>query len=237
MHRSAPRLARLLACAAVPVTLVAACSSGSDSPKGQAGAQKAAPSASPSGSPTASASPDIAPAKYAQLPVACKAVGARTVASLVPKAKKRDGTPVTSGSTDERSGCSWNGLNGYQYRWLDVSLQRYDSVAGLGSAEAQATKRYSELVAAAKAAKGATSETLTAAGTWDTATAVTSRTTKDKEEYQDVTVVARSGNAVVALSYNGAGLEDAKTPKADGLRTNAVKAAKEAVVSVAAANA
>ncbi|MFF3564388.1 DUF3558 domain-containing protein [Streptomyces sp. NPDC002574] len=237
MHRSAPRLARLLACAAVPVAFAAACSSGSDAAKGPAGAEKAAPSASPSGSPTASASPAVATAKYAQLPVACKAVDAGTVASLVPKAKKPAGTPAGSGSADERGGCSWNGLNGYQYRWMDVSLQRYDSVAGLGSAEQQATKRYNELVAQAKAAKGATSETVTAAGTWDTGTAVTSKATKDKEEYQDVTVVARSGNAVVALSYNGAGLEDAKTPKADDLRKNALKAAKEAVASVAAANA
>ncbi|MEU6346930.1 DUF3558 domain-containing protein [Streptomyces sp. NPDC046977] len=237
MHRSAPRLARLLACAAVPVTLVAACSSGSDTPKARAGAERTTPSASPSGSPAASASPAVAPAKYAQLPVACKAVGARTVASLVPKAKKRSGTPVTSGSADERGGCSWNGLSGYQYRWLDVSLQRYDSVAGLGSAEEQAVRRYDELVAQAKAAKGATSETVAAAGTWDAGTAVTSRTTKDKEEYRDVTVVARSGNAVVALTYNGAGLEDAKTPQADELRRNALKAAKEAAASVAAANA
>lgn len=237
MHRSAPRLARLLACAAVPVTLVAACSSGSDSPKAAAGSGKTAAAASPSGSPTASASPHVAAAKYTQLPSACAAVRPKTVASLVPKAKKPKGAPVSSGSADERGGCSWNGLNGYQYRWLDVSLQRYDSVAGLGSAEQQAKKRYSELVAEAKAAKGATSETVTAAGTWDTGTAVTSKTTKDKEEYQDVTVVARSGNAVVALSYNGAGLEDAKTPKADDLRKNAVQAAKEAAASVAAANA
>ncbi|MEU4096952.1 DUF3558 family protein [Streptomyces sp. NPDC026673] len=234
MHRSAPHLARLLAVAAVPVMLVAGCSSGSDSSKDDA--QKAAAASAPA-SKSASPSPSVAPAKYAQLPDPCRVIGEKTVKSLVPKAKKAAGTPAHSAERDERGGCSWNGLDGYQYRWLDISLQRYETVAGLGSAEEQAKERYAEQVAEAGRVKGAKSEPVTVNGVWDAGTAVTSSAKKDKEEYRDVTVVARTGNAVLVLTYNGAGLEDAKTPAASGLRADALKAAKEAAASVAAANA
>ncbi|MDX2646029.1 DUF3558 family protein [Streptomyces sp. PA03-1a] len=233
MHRSAPHLARLLVGAAVPVMLVAGCSSGSDSSKDDA--QKAAASAPASKS--ASPSPSAVAARYAELPDPCRVIGAKTVKSLVPKAKKPAGTPAHSAERDERGGCSWNGLDGYQYRWLDVSLQRYDAVAGLGSAEEQAKERYAEQVAEAGKAKGAKSTPVTVDGVWDAGTAVTSSVKKDKEEYRDVTVVARTGNAVLVLTYNGAGLEDAKTPAESGLRSGALKAAKEAAAAVAAANA
>ncbi|WP_431960820.1 DUF3558 family protein [Actinacidiphila sp. bgisy160] len=234
MHRSAPHLARLLVGAAVPVMLVAGCSSGSDSSKDDA--QKAAAASAPA-SKSASPSPSAVAATYAELPDPCRVIGAKTVKSLVPKAKKPAGTPAHSAQRDERGGCSWNGLDGYQYRWLDVSLQRYDSVAGLGSAEEQAKKRYAEQVAEAGRAKGAKSAPVTVDGVWDAGTAVTSTVKKDKEEYRDVTVVARTGNAVLVLTYNGAGLEDAKTPAESGLRSDALTAAKEAATAIAAANA
>ncbi|MFB7286679.1 DUF3558 family protein [Actinacidiphila glaucinigra] len=234
MHRSAPHLARLLVGAAVPVMLVAGCSSGSDSSKDDA--RKAAAASAPA-SKSASPSPSAVAAKYAELPDPCRVIGAKTVKSLVPKAKKPAGTPAHSAERDERGGCSWNGLDGYQYRWLDVSLQRYDTVAGLGSAEEQAKERYAEQVAEAARAKGAKSAPVTVDGAWDAGTAVTSTSKKDKEEYRDVTVVARTGNAVLVLTYNGAGLEDAKTPAGSGLKAGALKAAKEAATAVAAANA
>ena len=233
MHRSAPHLARLLVGAAVPVMLVAGCSSGSDSSKDDA--HKAAASAPASKS--ASPSPSAVAARYSELPDPCRVIGAKTVKSLVPKAKKPAGTPAHSAERDERGGCSWNGLDGYQYRWLDVSLQRYDTVAGLGSAEEQAKERYAEQVAEAGRVKGAKSTPVAVDGVWDAGTAVTSTAKKDKEEYRDVTVVARTGNAVLVLTYNGAGLEDAKTPAGSGLKSGALKAAKEAATAVAAANA
>jgi hypothetical protein len=232
MQRSAQHIARLLVCAAVPVILVAGCTSssstGSDSAAAKNGASPAASTTS------ASPSPTLRPGKYAKLPGACGAITRKTVKSLVPKAKSASGDAARSSDTNSRGGCSWNGLNGFQYRWLDVSLQRFDSVAGIGSADTQATKRYQEQVGGARTVKGAKPTMVSGLG--DEATAVTAQVTKDKEQYQEITVVSRTGNAVVVLSYNGAGFENAKTPKAADLRKDAVAAAKEAVAAVAAAN-
>lgn len=231
MQRSAQRRARLLACAAtaaVPVMLIAGCS-GTKATTGSPASPSAAASAS------ASASPALAAAKYAALPEPCKAVTTKTVKVLVPKVKKVSGVAATSADPTARGGCSWNGLNGYQYRWLDVALQRFDSVAGIGSAESRAAKRYAEQVAETKAVKGATAAA--AAGVGDAATVVTAKVTKDKEQYQDVTVIARTGNVVVILSYSGAGFETAKTPNAAGMQKAALTATREAVASIAAKNA
>ncbi|WP_329314009.1 DUF3558 domain-containing protein [Streptomyces sp. NBC_01262] len=235
MQRSAPHRTRLLACAAaaaVPVMLIAGCSSTNTNAKTTT---DGAPSASPSGSVSGSASPSLAAAEYAALPEPCKAVTTKTVKALVPKVKNASGVAAKSTDPAARGGCSWNGLDGFQYRWLDVALQRFDSVAGIGSAESQAVKRYEELVTEAKAVKGATAAETASLG--DEATTVTAKVTKDKEQYQDVTVIARTGNVAVILTYNGAGFETAKTPKAAEIAKDALTAAKEAVASVAAKNA
>jgi hypothetical protein len=212
--------------------LIAGCSSTNTNAKTTT---DGAPSASPSGSVSGSASPSLAAAEYAALPEPCKAVSTKTVKALVPKVKDASGVAAKSTDPAARGGCSWNGLDGFQYRWLDVALQRFDSVAGIGSAETQAVKRYEELVTEAKAVKGATAAE--AAGLGDEATTVTAKVTKDKEQYEDVTVIARTGNVAVILTYNGAGFETAKTPKAAEIAKDALTAAKEAVASVAAKNA
>ncbi|MDX6312347.1 MAG: hypothetical protein QOF44_1811 [Streptomyces sp.] len=233
MQRSAPRPARLLACAAaatISAALVTGCSSASSS-----SSAKTTTGGSASSSASGSASPSLAAAKYRALPEPCRTISAKTVKSLVPKVKNASGDAAKSSDPASRGGCSWNGLNGYQYRWLDVALQRFDSVAGIGTAQGQAQKRYTEQVTETKAVKGAKAEPVTGVG--DAATVVTAEVKKDKEQYEDVTVVARTGNVVVILSFNGAGFETAKTPKASALRTDALKAAKEAVASVAAKNA
>lgn len=49
--------------------------------------------------------------------------------------------------------------------------------------------------------------------------------------------MARTGNAVVTLTYNGAGYAGAKTPSGADILKDAEKAAKEAVAAVADANA
>jgi hypothetical protein len=233
MQRSAQHSARLLVCAAaaaLPVTFVAACSSGSAA---ESDAKAAAASSSASASP--SPSPTLAKGKFAKLPDACSAIPQKTVKSLVPKAKSAKGEASSSSDTNARSGCSWNGLNGYQYRWLDVSFQRYDSVQGIGSADSQAVKHFQQQVGTAEAAaKGATATTTSGVG--DQATTVTAKVTKDKEDYQQVTVVTRTANAVIVLNYNGAGFENAKNPSAADLQKDAVSAAKETVAAVAAAN-
>lgn len=227
MDRSAPRTARIfavLACAAVPVMLAAGCSSGSTDRHRPVGRTE-----------SAGATPSLAPAKFAELPAACTAVAQDTVKRVVPKAKDAVGKSADSTDPTTRSGCSWNGLDGYQYRWLDVTLQRFDSVAGLGTGDEQAAKRYTEQVTEATAqAKGAT--TVKADGLGDTATVVSALAKRNDGEYQNETVVVRTANVVVIVAYNGAGFQDAKTPSADDMRKNAVAAAKDAVASVPAAN-
>jgi hypothetical protein len=230
MQRSAPRLARLLASAAVPVMLIAGCSSGPDS-----GSSKKASDGKPTDAGSASASPALPAAKYAKLPAACGSVTAKTVKQLVPKAKHAGGQAAQSSDATARGGCSWNGLDGYQYRWLDVGLQRFSPVVGIGSGDQQAVKQYADQIATAKAVKGATSGIV--AGIGDATTVVTAEVSKDKEQYQEVTIITRTGNVVVVLSYNGAGFESARTPKAADLSKSAQTAARDVEASVAAANA
>ncbi|MFC9651738.1 DUF3558 domain-containing protein [Streptomyces sp. NPDC056937] len=232
MHRSASRLTRILACAAVPVMLVVAgCSSDSGDKSGADGS---------SSSPSAAPSPEIAPAKYSGLPDACATIGAKTVGSLVPKVKSKAGTSGKSSDIDTRGSCSWNGLDdkgvkGSQYRWLDVSLMRYDSDATLGSGAKRAGEYYAKEVAGAQGTAGAKSlKSVETAGVGDQATLVTYTLKKTDEDFAYATVVARAENVVVTLTYNGAGYAGAKSPSPADLTKNAEKAAKEAVAAVAA---
>ncbi|MFE4534800.1 DUF3558 domain-containing protein [Streptomyces scopuliridis] len=234
MHRSASRLTRILACAAVPVMLVVAgCSSDSDG-KSEADGSSSSPS------PSTSASPSVTPAKYSGLPDACDTIGAKTVGSLVPKVKNKNGTSGKSSDIATRGSCSWNGLDdkgvkGSQYRWLDVSLMRYDSDATLGSGAKRAGEYYAKEVAGAQGtpdAKGVKS--IATAGVGDQATLVSYTLKKTDEDFAYATVVARTENVVITLTYNGAGYAGAKSPSSADLTKNAEKAAKEAVAAIAA---
>ncbi|MEU0832441.1 DUF3558 family protein [Streptomyces sp. NPDC005969] len=238
MHRSAPRLTRILACAAVPVMLVVAgCSSDSDSKE-----KSGSPSASASSAQKPSAQKTeatVEPAKFAELPDPCDAITAKTITSLVPKAKSKAGTPARSSDTSARAGCSWNGLddngvNGSQYRWLDVGFTRFESDQALGSGAKRAQEDLASQVAKAKAAEGATKVVeAPVSGIGDQATVVTYDLTKTKEDFKYATVVARTGNVVITLTYNGAGYAGAKTPAGDDILKGAEKATKETVTAVA----
>ncbi|GAA2504407.1 DUF3558 family protein [Streptomyces gobitricini] len=244
MHRSAPRLTRILACAAVPVMLVVAgCSSDSDSKGGKSDdATAQSPSAASSPQAPVKPTPTVAPAKYTKLPDACKAITAETVEDLVPEVKNEKGTPGKSSDTDSRGSCAWNGLDdngvkGSQYRWLDVSLLRYESDPSLGSGEQRARGNYDKEVAKVKATEGATSiKTSGAGGVGDEATAVSYGLKKTDEDFKYAAIVTRTENVLITVSYNGAGYAGAKTPTPSDLMDDAVKAAKEAVAAVAAAN-
>ncbi|WP_238153752.1 DUF3558 domain-containing protein [Streptomyces xinghaiensis] len=226
MHRSATRL--LAAAAVIPMMFVAGCSSDSGDEA------EAKPSAS---SAEASASPTTAPAKYADLPKACKAVGKDTIEDLVPKADSETGTAGKSSDVNARSTCSWYGLDGFQYRWLDISLQRFESDATLGSAESRAQQYFTKQVDEAKSVKGGKDvKNAKPSGIGDEAATVRYDITKDGDGFKNQTVVTRTENVVVTLNYNGAGYEDAKPPKADELLKDAEKATKEAVKAVADAN-
>jgi hypothetical protein len=144
---------------------------------------------------------------------------------------------VKSDDITSRGGCSWtgNGKDGYQYRWLSVTLQRFDSSAALGSAENQAKKRFTEQVGTLNQASGAVSSAVSGLG--DQATSVGGKATVSKVTSQNDTVVVRSGNVVVLVEYNGAGLEGKKNPSASTVLSGAERAAKDALAAVAAANA
>ncbi|MBM7441563.1 DUF3558 domain-containing protein [Streptomyces sp. HB132] len=230
MHRSAPRLSRILACAAVPVMLVVAgCSSDSDDAKSSGGS--ASPSAKKS-------EPTVEPAKFSSLPDACESLGKKTIEDLVPKTKNKGGTPGKSSDTMSRSGCSWNGLDdngvkGSQYRWLDVGFTRFESDPSLGSGAKRATAEYTKQVAKAQAtedAKKVSAEPATGPG--EQATSVTYGLEKSGEDFEYATVVARTENVVVTLTYNGAGFAGAKSPSAADILKGAKKAAEEAVSAV-----
>ncbi|MCX4764105.1 DUF3558 domain-containing protein [Streptomyces sp. NBC_01275] len=235
-------LNRVLAAAvAVPVMLIAAgCSSdsGSDSSSGSADAAQGAGS---SAGASASTAPEVQAAVYQALPEACKVLSKKTLTDLVPKGAT-SGKEGTSSDTEARASCSWsslanNGVKGSQFRWLNVSLLRFESDATTGSGEAQAQTYYTKQVKAAQAvsgAKNAKSEPVT--GTGDEATAVRYDLKKKEGAFKQQTVVVRVENVVVTLDYNGAGLAGDKTPGADSLATAAKKAAKEAVASVQSAN-
>ncbi|MFJ8185988.1 DUF3558 family protein [Streptomyces sp. NPDC096105] len=230
----AKRLTRVLVCAAaVPVMLVAAgCSSDSGSDDGGEKAASASPSASPS--------PTVRAAAYRTLPEACGVLTKKTLKDLAPKAKS--GKEGSSDDVASRASCSWssldnNGVEGSQFRWLNVSLLRFESDIARGPGDELAKEYYDKQVREVRATQGARSlraEALTGAG--DEATAVRYDLKKKEGTFRQQTVVARVENVVVTLDYNGAGLAGDETPDADDLMADAEKAAKEAVLSVTRAN-
>jgi hypothetical protein len=227
--------------AAVPAVLItAACSSDSDS-KGTDGSSAQQSAGSGSGQSSASASPTVQAAAFRTLPEACGVLSKDTLGDLVPKGAK-SGKEGSSDDTATRASCSWNsldnnGVKGSQFRWLNVSLLRFDSDAGRGSGDKQAQAYYTQQVSDAKGVAGAkntTSEPV--AGTGDEATIVRYDLKKKEGAFKQQTVVTRVENVVITLDYNGAGLAGEKTPDAGDLAKAAEKAAKEAVASVTAAN-
>ncbi|MEU5808192.1 MULTISPECIES: DUF3558 family protein [unclassified Streptomyces] len=242
MHRSASRLTRVLACAAViPVILAAAgCSSDSDKGKGKGSDSGSKASASASAKPNGKPSTVLEKAAFATLPEPCKTLQAKTVESLVPEAKDKNGTATKSNDLATRASCSWNGLDedglkGSQYRWLSVSLVRYESHASLGSANKRAEEQYNKQIEAAKATEGAKDvKAEQAGGVGDQATSVVLGVKKDVDFF-NTTVVARTQNVVVTVDYNGAAYEGAGAPDQAKLLQDAITAAKEIVASVGSA--
>lgn len=218
--------------------VVAGCSSDSGGDK-----KSASPSSGAPDSPDAKPSTTVAPAKFAKLPTSCKTISAKTVGLLVPETKVKAGTVGKSSDLANRTSCSWNGLDdngvkGSQYRWLDVSLLRYDSEQALGlSGEQRAEDSYAKEIAKAKASEGAKKvRTSPAAGVGEVATAVVYDLTKTGEDFNYATIVTRTGNVVITLTYNGTGYAGGNAPADAELMKGAVTAAKEAVASVTATN-
>ncbi|MDF3141962.1 MULTISPECIES: DUF3558 family protein [unclassified Streptomyces] len=231
-------LHRFLVCAAaVPVMLIATgCSSDSGSDDGAGDGAKTSPSASASVSP----SPTVQAAAYKALPQPCKVLAKKTLEDLVPKAKS--GKEGSSDDASTRGSCSWssldnNGVKGSQFRWLNVSLLRFDSDVTRGSGDKLAQEYYETQVQDARSVSGAKNvKSEPVSGVGDEATAVRYDLKKKEGSFKQETVVARVENVVVMLDYNGAGLAGEKTPSSDTLNKLAQKAAKEAVAAVTKAN-
>jgi len=229
MHRITPRLARRAACAAVavPMLLVAGCSSDSGEPE----------SNGPSSSASASAGKEKpAPAAYKNLPDPCKTVSEKTVEDVVPGTDDKTGKNLASSDTDSYGACLWSGGSGdidAEYRALTVSLKRYDSDASLGSGDEQAERFFQQEIEAVKSDESHEKpEESKVSGTGDEALAVTYETEKKDNSYRATRVVVRDQNVVVTVDYEGTGFEDADPPSRDEVRKNAEKVAKEAAGAI-----
>jgi hypothetical protein len=183
----------------------------------------------------------VKPAAYATLPAPCSVFSKKTLGELVPKGLKS----AKSGKSDDakdRSSCSWNsldnkGVKGSQFRWLNVSLLRFDSDATRGEGNQLAQAYYDKQAKEAQTVTGATgARSEPVSGIGDASTAVRYDLKKKEGAFKQQTVVARVENVVVTIDYNGAGLAGDKTPSADTLTKAAEKAVKEAVAAVSSAN-
>ncbi|MET9823532.1 DUF3558 family protein [Streptomyces sp. NPDC006349] len=234
--RAKPLTRVLVGAAAVPVMLVAAgCSSDSGSGDGK---DKAAEESAASAS--ASPSPTVRPAAFGKLPEPCSVLAKKTLEDLVPKAES--GKEGTSNDTGTRASCSWdslsdNGVKGSQFRWLSVSMLRFESDVTRGAGDKLAGDYFAKQLRDAQSAEGAKSvKTAAVGGTGDQASVVSYDLKKKEGTFKQQTVVARAENVVVTVDYNGAGLAGDKTPDADDLVKDAQKAAKEVVAAVTKAN-
>jgi hypothetical protein len=237
--RQAKRPSRVLVGAAVlPVIVFAAgCSSDSGSDEGES---KTGDSASASASATASPSPTVRAAAYGKLPEPCDVLPKKTLKELVPKAKS--GKEGSSSDTVTRGSCSWdslddNGVKGSQFRWLNVSLLRFESDTTRGEGDDLAHDYLVKQLKDAQATEDAKSVQVDPfANAGDEAQIVQYQLKKDEGTFKQQTAVARVENVVVTIDYNGAGLAGDASPDAKGLVTDAKRAAKEAVAAVSAAN-
>lgn len=216
--------------------IVAGCSSDSGSSDG-AGKETAGVGATTS----VPAAPTVQAAAYKKLPEPCAVLSKNTLTDLVPKGAK-SGKEGASSDTASRGSCSWtsldnNGVKGSQFRWLNVSLLRFDSSQTQGEGDKLAQAYYAKQVQEAQSVTGAkNSKSEPVAGAGDEATAVRYDLKKKEGAFKQQTVVARVENVVVTIDYNGAGLAGEKAPSADALTKAAEKAVKEAVAAVTSAN-
>ncbi|MEV5433356.1 hypothetical protein [Streptomyces sp. NPDC052701] len=177
----------------------------------------------PAGTPTATRSASAPSAKavvktYATAPAPCDALSGKTVESLVPGARTA-GKEIPSTDSELRRTCSWNALEGYEYRWLDVSFEILES-------DEEARKSYRERT-------GERSGGGAVPGLGDTAYSVVNLTTEDEQETREGVVIARASNALVVVTYNGSDFESKKAPGTDEINEGAIRAAREAVAALA----
>ncbi len=244
MHRSVQRhrqrLTRIVVgAAALPVMLVASgCSSDSGDGSGDDAKKDSGASASSSAT---EAGTVVKEAAYAKLPEPCKVFSSKTLKDLVPKGTKSN----KEGESDDistRGNCSWDsldnkGVKGSQFRWLNVSLLRFESDERRGTGEKLAGEYYTKHAEDARSVADAkNTKSQPVSGTGNEATLVTYDLKKKEGTFKQQTLVTRVENVVVTVDYNGAGLAGDDSPKAADLQKAAQKAAKEAVQAIVTAN-
>ncbi|GGX52805.1 hypothetical protein [Streptomyces fructofermentans] len=180
------------------------------------------PTADGGGGGTTPSAPSTAAATrtYRSSPAPCEGVSKKTVTALVPGAKTA-GKEIPSTDESLRRTCSWNALKGFDYRWLDISYEIKKSDQAAVSAYEQRTKE--------KSGGGAVP------GLGDIAYSVVNLTTEDKQQSREGEVVVRASNALVIVTYNGSDFESKKAPSTDEINKGAIKAAKEAMAVLKAA--
>ncbi|MDQ8705595.1 hypothetical protein RCO28_24310 [Streptomyces sp. LHD-70] len=156
-----------------------------------------------------------AEAAYDKPPSPCGVLKSQAVEELVPGAD-RDGKELRLTDPERRRTCSWSALEGYDYRWLDVGYDLRDSTAAARSAYAART--------------GGSAESVDGLG--EQAAVVMKLSEKDGQQSREAKLVARSGNAVVTVTYNGMDFQSESAPKADTLRDGAVQAARAALAAL-----
>jgi hypothetical protein len=189
----------------------------SSSPAPSSGASSGSASAGTGASAGTSAGGSTAGgAALSKPPAPCTAVPAATVKSLVPGAKTA-GSVLKVSDPDRRSGCSWNALKGFDYHWLDVSFE-------ISSSTQEAHSSYGE---------NAKSTTVVLGLGADEASAGDTLTTEQGQQTRETVVVARKGNALITVTYNGSDFDTKKAPGAKVIRDGAITAAKAVLTGLA----
>jgi hypothetical protein len=162
--------------------------------------------------PSASQRPSVKAATgpaYEKPPAPCEAISAETVQKLVPGAKSA-GKELQASDPKRRTGCSWNALEGFDYRWLDVTFEVSPAPA-------------------AREAYDGRKQSSSLPGLGDEASEGAELTEDDGQQTRSAVVVVRKENAVVTLTYNGSDFETRKAPDAKAMHEGALAAAKEAI--------
>ena len=163
--------------------------------------------------------PTVEAAKFASLPDPCASIGKKTIEDLVPKAKNKAGTPGKSSDTDEPRRLLLERPGRQRRQGLAVPLARRrlhsasTSDQSLGSGAKRATAEYTKQVAKAQATEGAkklSAEPVTGLG--EQATSVTYDLKKSDEDFEYATIVTRTENVVVTLTYNGGRVRGRQVP-------------------------
>ncbi|MDX3098669.1 hypothetical protein PV703_18885 [Streptomyces sp. ME01-24h] len=160
-----------------------------------------------------------APATYSKPPAPCSAIKPATIKKLVPEAKTA-GKPLSLTDPSHRTGCSWNALKGFDYRWLDVTFE-VSTTSGGQDGEGAAKASYKRL-----------KKTISTPGIGDEASLSVELTTEDKQQTREAVVVFRKGNAVVTVTYNGSDFENKKAPTDAEVRDGALAAARDALAGL-----